>query len=112
MPLVFGQCLFGSLLCSDRHHRIRSIISDGIRKISKLKVFEDVTSVVDCGSMMRCENIVLNRIDAKIIADPTIRFKIECSQSEDVNKEKVEINIRVIRPENITSLKITLTTLK
>lgn len=63
--IVSCPCLFGSLLCSDRHHRIRNI-SDELGKISKLKDFEDVILVVDCGSMMRCDIIVLNRIDDNI----------------------------------------------
>lgn len=39
LPYVLGQCPFGSLLCNDRHYRIRTvIICDEFRKNSNWKI--------------------------------------------------------------------------
>jgi hypothetical protein len=92
LPHVLGQCSYGSLLRNDRHHRIRTIIADEFRKNKQLEVFEEVTSVADCGSIRRCDIIILDRSKNKgMIIDPTIRFEMDNSQPENTNMEKCDI---------------------
>lgn len=48
--------------------------------------------MADCGTMRKCDIIVLYRSEDKgLILEPTIRSEMECSQSEDENKEKDDI---------------------
>lgn len=57
-----------------------------------MSVFEEVTTVEVCGSIKRCDIIVLNGSEDKgMVLEPTIRFEICCSQPDDVNIEKCDI---------------------
>ncbi|KAG5871436.1 hypothetical protein JTB14_020737 [Gonioctena quinquepunctata] len=55
-----GYCSRGSLLRNARHHRVRILIADELRK-KKMEVYEEISCVAIDGSTRRVDIIALNR---------------------------------------------------
>ncbi|KAG5862564.1 hypothetical protein JTB14_030433 [Gonioctena quinquepunctata] len=85
---VRGYCRKGSSLRNARHHRVRTLIADELRK---KKVHEEISCVAIDGSTRRVDIIGQNRENKTgYILDPTIRYEIS-DTPEEVDMEKKTI---------------------
>ncbi|KAL1446313.1 hypothetical protein WDU94_005645 [Cyamophila willieti] len=91
LPHVLGSCHAGDLLRNARHHEIRSIIADHLRK-ENWTVQEEIHCVASNGSNRRvdiwCYKPNLNK---GFILDPTVRMEMSLEQAGAVNEEKKSI---------------------
>ncbi|KAJ4427892.1 hypothetical protein ANN_23900 [Periplaneta americana] len=93
---VQGQCNRGLLLRSARHHHVRSLIANALRKKSWI-VEEEVFCLATNGSSRRIDIIAYSQTTKKgYIIDPTIRIETGSSQPEDVNQEKINIYLPTV----------------
>jgi Reverse transcriptase (RNA-dependent DNA polymerase) len=88
---VLGSCDHGNLLITSRHHRIRSLIADALRK-KKFIVHEEVHCVADNGSNRRVDILVFDSVTLNgYIIDPTVRLETDKDQPVNVHLEKTNI---------------------
>lgn len=88
---VLGSCPFGERLRLSRHHTIRKLIADELRKL-EFDVAEEVYGVADSGSSRRIDIIAICKRSKKAyIIDPTIRIESDVNQASLVNLEKQSI---------------------
>ncbi|KAJ4428993.1 hypothetical protein ANN_25989 [Periplaneta americana] len=88
---VLGACTFSETLRNSRHHRIRSMITEALRK-KGLTVHEEVHGISQEGSCRRIDMLSIppGSTSAYII-DPTVRFEAQKQQPADVHAEKCRI---------------------
>lgn len=88
---VLGACPFSESLRNSRHHHIRSVIADALRK-KGLVVHEEVHGISTNGSSRRIDMLAIppGSTSAYII-DPTVRFETDEQQPAEVNAEKCRI---------------------
>ncbi|KAJ4438546.1 hypothetical protein ANN_14493 [Periplaneta americana] len=89
---VLGSCQHGELLRNSRHHNIRKLIAQALRKRS-FEVHEEVHCVAsEGGGIRRADIVALDKTNSKgFILDPTVRFEMSQTQPFEVNKEKQHI---------------------
>ncbi|KAJ4429563.1 hypothetical protein ANN_21732 [Periplaneta americana] len=87
-----GSCQHGKLLRNSRHHDIRKLIAQALRKRS-FEVHEEVHCVAsEGGGIRRADIVALDKTNSKgFILDPTVRFEMSQTQPSEVNKEKQQI---------------------
>ncbi|KAJ4444542.1 hypothetical protein ANN_06337, partial [Periplaneta americana] len=88
---VLGACPFSETLRNSRHHRIRSIIAEALRK-KGLTVHEEVHGISQEGSCRQIDMLAIppGSTSAYII-DPTVRFEAQEQHPADVHAEKRRI---------------------
>ncbi|KAJ4431876.1 hypothetical protein ANN_20482 [Periplaneta americana] len=89
---VLGSCQHGELLRNSRHHNIRKLIAQALRKRS-YEIHEEVHCVAsEGGGIRRADIVALDKTNSKdFILDPTVRFEMSQTQPSEVNKEKQQI---------------------
>lgn len=88
---VLGSCKKNELLINSRHHKIRSMLASTL-KDNKWLVFEEVHCLSTTGSTRRADIVAIDKSNKKaFVLDPTIRFEINTTQAEEVDKEKRSI---------------------
>ncbi|KAJ4429599.1 hypothetical protein ANN_21785 [Periplaneta americana] len=89
---VLGSCQHGELLRNSRHHNIRKLIAQALRKRS-FEVHEEVHCIAsEGGGIRRADIMALDKTNSKgFILDPTVRFEMSQTQPSEVNKEKQQI---------------------
>ncbi|KAJ4429345.1 hypothetical protein ANN_26350 [Periplaneta americana] len=89
---VLGSCQHGELLRNSRHHNIRKLIAQALRKKS-FEVHEEVHCVAsEGGGIRRADVVALDKTNSRgFILDTTVRFEMSQTQPSEVNKEKQQI---------------------
>ncbi|KAJ4432421.1 hypothetical protein ANN_21040 [Periplaneta americana] len=88
---VLGACPFSETLRNSRHHRIRSMIAEALRK-KGLTVHEEVHGISQEGSCRRIDMLAIpSGSTSAYIIDPTVRFEAQEQQPTDVHAEKCRI---------------------
>jgi len=94
---ILGYCPFGLLQRNSRHHTIRSLIADYLKK-SGLEVFEEIHCIAENESNRRVDIIALDwKKHIGYIIDPTIRLENSLNQSIEVDTEKKNIYIPCVK---------------
>ncbi|KAJ4450518.1 hypothetical protein ANN_01945 [Periplaneta americana] len=90
--VVLGSCQHGELLRNSRHHNIRKLIAQALRK-RPFEVHEEVHCVAsEGGGIRRADIVALDKNNSKgFILDPTVRFELSQTQPSEDNKEKQQI---------------------
>lgn len=85
---VLGFCQHGEHLRNSRHHTIRHILADSLKKVGYI-TYEEVPGIATQGSTRRIDIIAFKPGSKQgYILDPTIRFEVSSTQPEEVNNEK------------------------
>ncbi|KAJ4446098.1 hypothetical protein ANN_12790 [Periplaneta americana] len=88
---VLGACPFSETLRNSRHHRIRSMIAEALRK-KGLTVHEEVHGISQEGSCRRIDMLAIPPgSTSPYIIDPTVRFEAQEQQPAEVHSEKCRI---------------------
>ncbi|KAJ4437176.1 hypothetical protein ANN_17311 [Periplaneta americana] len=107
---VLGACPLSETLRNSRHHKIRYMIAEALRK-KGLTVHEEVHGISQEGSCRRIDMLAIppGSTSAYII-DPTIRFEAQEEQPADVHAEKCRIDEPTVpfylEKYHLTSIKV------